>query len=203
MNYARLEALMGQPLEDLRSFTSYRLTARGFMDLVVEVLPPCPETGAMVLSIAHYFEQNGDLCQDPEMTVRIFLPQDGHHGTVEAFTFQQSIPPIYQVAYPKPGYVAQKLKRELNSFLTFWLRNLKAQGHRGEWSAELITAAHTPPTAGTDIQPGPRAALTGIANLKINHPSLSFAKLGLSALSRRTMASIMASWTSGHLPSSR
>jgi len=29
--------------------------AAGFMDLVVEVLPQCPETGAMVLSLAHYF----------------------------------------------------------------------------------------------------------------------------------------------------
>ena len=25
----------------------------------------------MVLSLAHYFEQNGDLCQDPEMEVRV------------------------------------------------------------------------------------------------------------------------------------
>ncbi len=83
-NYARLEALMGQPLCDLRSGRSYRLRAPGFMDLVVEVLPQDPETGAMVLSLAHYFEQNGDLCQDPEMTVRVFS-----HGMVEALTFQQ------------------------------------------------------------------------------------------------------------------
>ena len=130
LNYARLEALMGQPLGDLRSDRSYRLTARGFMDLVVEVLPECPETGAMVLSLAHYFEQNGDLCQDPEMTVRIRLPKNGSTGTVEAETYQQAIPPIYQEVYPKPGMVAPRLKRELNDFLTHWLRTLKDQGHR-------------------------------------------------------------------------
>jgi uncharacterized protein YqiB (DUF1249 family) len=130
MNYARLEALMGQPLRDLRSCRSYRLRARGFMDLVVEVLPQDDETGAMVLSMVHYFEQEGDLCRDPEMTVRVFLPQDGRDGAVEALSFEQSIPPIYQLVYPKPGMVAPQLKRELNEFLTFWLRNLKAQGHR-------------------------------------------------------------------------
>ena len=88
VNYARLQALIGQPLCELRSDRSYRLRAPGFMDLVVKVLPQCPETGAMVLSLAHYFEQHGDLCQDPEMTVRVFS-----HGMVEALTFEQAIPP--------------------------------------------------------------------------------------------------------------
>ncbi len=97
-NYARLEALMVQPLGDLRGGRSYRLRAPGFMDLVVEVLPQDPETGAMVLSLAHYYEQNGDLCQDPEMTVRVFS-----HGMVEALTFQQAIPPIYRVVYRRRG----------------------------------------------------------------------------------------------------
>ncbi len=130
LNYARLEAVIGRPFGDLRSGRAYRLRARGFMDLVVEVLPQCEETGAMVLSLAHYFEQNGDLCQDPEMTVRVFPPRQGRHGMVEALTFQQAIPPIYQEVYPEPGMVAPRLKRELNGFLTFWLRNLKDQGHR-------------------------------------------------------------------------
>ena len=129
-NYARLEALIGQPLGDLQSGAAYHYRTPGFMDLVVEVLPQCPETGAMVLSLAHYFEQNGDLCQDPEMTVRVFAPVKGRHGMVEALTFQQAIPPIYQEVYPEPGKVALRLKKDLNSFLTFWLRNLKDQGHR-------------------------------------------------------------------------
>ena len=124
VNYARLQALIGRPFGDLRSGRSYRLLAPGFMDLVVEVLPQCPETGAMVLSLAHYFEQNGDLCQDPEMTVRVFP-----HGMVEALTFQQAIPPIYSVVYPKPGMVAMRVKQDLNAFLSLWLRNLTAQGH--------------------------------------------------------------------------
>jgi uncharacterized protein YqiB (DUF1249 family) len=49
---------------------------------------------------------------------------------VEALTFGQAIPPIYQRVYPEPGKVVPRLKRELNAFLGTWLRNLKAQGHQ-------------------------------------------------------------------------
>ncbi len=96
VNYDRIRDLIGRPLGDLKTDTAYRLRAPGFMDLIVEVLPRCPETRAMVLSLAHYFEQEGDLCQDPEMTVRVFAPREGRPGMVEALSFQQSMPPIYQ-----------------------------------------------------------------------------------------------------------
>jgi hypothetical protein len=68
-NFRRLEGIIGRPLPDLESGVVYRLQADGFMDLVVEVLSPCPVTGAQVLSLCHYFVQNGDLCADPEMGV--------------------------------------------------------------------------------------------------------------------------------------
>jgi len=141
INYARLEALMGRQLPHLEFDTVYRLRARGFMDLVVERLPDCQETDGIVLSLCHYFEQNGDLCQDPEMTVRLFPPgllifqqlapsTDPALGRAEALTFQQASPPIYQQIYPKPGSYYKSLRRDLNSFLGQWLRNLKTQGHR-------------------------------------------------------------------------
>jgi hypothetical protein len=129
-NYRRLEALLGHPLPDLRPETVYRLRAEGFMDLVAEVLSRNRETGAVVLSLAHYFEQAGDLCQDPEMVVRAFLPTEGRPGLLEALTFRQALPPIYHEVYPEPGKVVPRLRRELNEFLTTWLRNLEAQGHR-------------------------------------------------------------------------
>lgn len=128
-NYRRLEDIIGRPLPDLQSGIVYRLRAENFMDLVVEVLPPCPETGAAVLSLCHYFLQNGHLCQDPEMVVRAFPPRGDHPGLLEALYFQQAIPPVYSVGYPEPGKVVPRLKRELNAFLGVWLRNLKAQGH--------------------------------------------------------------------------
>jgi uncharacterized protein YqiB (DUF1249 family) len=129
-NYRRLEALMGRPLRDLRSDVVYRLRAEGFMDLIVEVLPQDRDTGAMVLSLAHYYEQRGDLCQDPEMTVRVSHPAEGRPGMVEALTFAQAVPAVYHAVYPRPGLIVPGLQRELNRFLATWLRNLKHQGHR-------------------------------------------------------------------------
>jgi len=129
-NFTRLQALMGQPLASLKEHTVYRLRAGGFMDLVVEVLLASPENGTLILSLCHYFEQNGDLCQDPEMEVRVFLPNGERPGTVEALTFQLAIPPIYQRVYPEPGKVIPLLRQQLNIFLGQWLRNLKEQGHR-------------------------------------------------------------------------
>ena len=130
LNYDRLETLLARPLGDLPDEAVFRLRAPGFMDLVVEILPRCRQTGAVVLSLAHYFELNGDLCQDPEMTVRLFAPRTRVRGRIEALSFQQAIPPIYQVVYPGPGMVAPLLKRQLNAFLSLWLENLLSQGHR-------------------------------------------------------------------------
>jgi len=140
-HYHRLEQLLGCPLEGLRPGDYFKLRAPGFMDLTVEVLSPCRETGATILSLAHYFEQNGDLCQDPEMTVRLFAPgarvvpetvpsTDASRGQAEALTFQQAVPPIYRRVYPEPGKYSLRLRHELNDFLALWLRNLEDQGHR-------------------------------------------------------------------------
>ena len=113
LHYAKIEALLQQPLAKLESEAVIRLQAPGFMDLVVEVLLPCQETGATILSLCHYFELNGDLCQDPEMTARLFAPGSTEGltltpstnpklGRAEALTFQQAVPPIYQEVYPQP-----------------------------------------------------------------------------------------------------
>jgi hypothetical protein len=141
LNYARIETLLGRPPKELETDTAHRFRAPGYMDLVVEVLPPCQETGGQVLSLVHYFLQNGDLCQDPEMTVRLFPPgspafrqltpsTDPKHGRAEALSFQQALPPVYQVVYPRPGLVRPRLRTDLNRFLAQWLRNLEEQGHR-------------------------------------------------------------------------
>jgi hypothetical protein len=141
LNYDRIEALLGQPPADLEPDTAHRFRAPGYMDLVVEVLPACQETGALVVSLAHYFVQHGDLCQDPEMTVRLFPPgsvafrqltpsTDPKHGRAEALSFQQALPPVYQVVYPQPGLVRPRLRADLNRFLAQWLQNLEQQGHR-------------------------------------------------------------------------
>ena len=95
-----------------------------FMDLNMDVLER--RADHIVIALSHYFEQNGDLCADPDMEIRIYPAR----GMAEALTFQQAIPPIYREVYPAPGKVAPTLQRELNGFLNTWLRNCLAQGHR-------------------------------------------------------------------------
>lgn len=95
-----------------------------FMDLNMDVLER--QTDYIVIALSHYFKQNGDLCADPDMQIRIYPERN----MAEALTFQQALPPIYQEVYPAPGKVVPELKRELNDFLDLWLRNCINQGHR-------------------------------------------------------------------------
>lgn len=96
----------------------------GFMDLHFDRL--YEEDGAVIIALAQYFKQNGDSCCDPDMQIRIHPEQ----RMAEALTFQQAIPPIYQEVYPAPGKVRPQLKKDLNNFLSTWLRNCIQQGHR-------------------------------------------------------------------------
>jgi len=78
-----------------------------------------------VFSIAHYFEQNSDLCKDPDMT--FLLPPDGE---VYPLSFQQDIPPIYQEAAiieENELKVRQKMQADLASFANTWMENIKHQ----------------------------------------------------------------------------
>jgi hypothetical protein len=109
-----------------------RSQSAGFMDLVFERLPYLDGFNGhacKAFSIAHYFTQNGDLCQDPEMVVVVYPDL----AMAEAYSFQQAIPPLYQDVYPEPGKVRPKLKKELNSFLRQWLQNLLDQDHGDTW----------------------------------------------------------------------
>lgn len=102
----------------------------GFMDLHFDRL--YEEDGSIIIALAHYYKQNGDMCSDPDMQLRVY-PE---HRMAEALTFQQANPPVYQEVYPAPGKVNPRLKKELNSFLSTWLRNCVSQGHRFTSSVE-------------------------------------------------------------------
>lgn len=95
-----------------------RLKSEGWMPLVIEKIGPDR------ISLAHYFEQNGDLMADPEMEVRI----DVAHGVAEALTYRLDSLGVRTVAYPEEGKVNVRVKASQNSFLALWLRNLSAQG---------------------------------------------------------------------------
>jgi hypothetical protein len=95
-----------------------------FMRLVIEDIGKGPR-GHQAISVAHYFVQNGDLCQDPEMAFE--LVPEGEGVKYEPFMFQQDIPPIYQEVF-ETGAEKEQLKRQLTSFARTWDRNIEAQG---------------------------------------------------------------------------
>jgi hypothetical protein len=64
-----------------------------YMRLVIEDIGRGPR-GYQAVSVAHYFEQNGDLCQDSEMVFEL-VPQ-GEGVVYEPFHFPQAMPPVYQ-----------------------------------------------------------------------------------------------------------
>lgn len=128
-NYDRLVKLGVISKDGVVSEQCRRSQVVGVMDWVVEHLPDLGGASGndegIAVSLAHYFEQNGDLCKDPEMVVLIYPSQ----RMVEAFTFEMSIPPIYQQVFPEPRKFIPQLRKELNSFLRQWLNNLIEQNH--------------------------------------------------------------------------
>ena len=96
----------------------------GFMDLSLDVLST-EEPAVYRVALAHYFKQNGDLCADPDMEIRLYQAQE----LAEALTFQMANPALYQEVYPEPNRVNAKLKSELNEFLNYWLGNCLNQQH--------------------------------------------------------------------------
>lgn len=78
-------------------------------------------------SLCHYFEQHGDLCQDPEMT---FLKRED--GSVCPMMFQMAIPPTYQQSffydYDSGSWkINKKLQSEHTTFANLWMKNIKSQ----------------------------------------------------------------------------
>ena len=54
----------------LAGFRHVRLECKGFMPLVVEAIGPGPR-GLPMVSVAHYYTQNGDPMRDPEMVFEV------------------------------------------------------------------------------------------------------------------------------------
>ena len=93
------------------------------MRLVMEHIGDGPN-GLPAISVAHYYELNGDLCQDPEMSFEIESSPEGL--VFHPYMFQMTIPPVYQeVTNNAQGFA---LAEQLRKFATMWDANLRGQG---------------------------------------------------------------------------
>jgi uncharacterized protein YqiB (DUF1249 family) len=114
MIFTRLQQ-MGIINENGEMQTDYmKFVSPGLMDLNVDKLT------ADTIALAHNGKQNGDVMADPDVEVKIYPEMK----MAETLTFRNDYLGIYQEVYPEPGKYYPKLKKELNTFLNDWLRNM-------------------------------------------------------------------------------
>jgi len=101
-----------------------KLKSGNFMDLNIDHLNHKNDDQSIVISLSHNYIQEGDVMADPDMEVRIIPSMK----MVEALTFQQDSTGTYQQVYLEDGRFNPTLKKELNKFLNYWLKNLIEQG---------------------------------------------------------------------------
>ena len=92
----------------------------GFMPVSIEQTGDTKQ--GKIYSIAHYYEQNGDLVTDPDMTFLLT------NGCVMPLTFEQGGLGIYQVAVDlDTNKYSARVLSDLVKFANMWMRNIKQQ----------------------------------------------------------------------------
>ena len=92
-----------------------RFDMSGYQRLVIE-------RHGELISVAHYFEQNGDLVPDPDVEL--------HYPTWTPTAITQAIGYRREKFIERDGrtLVDTRFDREVSSFLSMWARNIQAQG---------------------------------------------------------------------------
>jgi len=127
--FKRLKAIGIINSEGKPTFDEYlKLKSGGFMDLSLDML--YQEDGSYIIAMAHNYIQNGDVMADPDMEIKIIPGMQ----MAEALSFRQDggIPINQQVYAEIDGkkMVYPQVKKQLNSFLSGWLLNIKKQGFK-------------------------------------------------------------------------
>lgn len=108
-----------------------------YMPLTIERLGEAYGGNASLYSLCHYYEQNGDLMQDPEMC---FVVVDGRTSEIRDYANVQVTP--YYFAQSNLGYYEQSIvfdngimkkcddqvQHGQTEFAVMWLKNIKGQG---------------------------------------------------------------------------
>lgn len=108
-----------------------------FMPVCVEAVGTTPQ-GAIIISLAHYYEQNGDLMADPEVT--FVVARDDY---VFPISFRQdSLGIDRQYVRWEDGKVFWNLpmQNDLATFCNKWLENIRRQQYGGELPKQAVDA---------------------------------------------------------------
>ena len=101
-----------------------------WMRLVIEVLPERGTDGHIVVSVAHYGEQNSDPMRDPEMLFEVVEEGGGQSG-FWPFYFRNDYAAVEQWSRRRDGagnlHCLPRLTRDLEQFAEMWDRNLRGR----------------------------------------------------------------------------
>jgi hypothetical protein len=116
--FGGLQALRDKPI---------KLESEGYMPLSIEFIGAGPR-GLPLVSVMHFYEQNGDLMRDPDMEFEV----DDEGGWHPVSYCQDSIGLMQEAVFvdDKTGrvMVRPKLVRDLRRFAATWSKNLDEQG---------------------------------------------------------------------------
>lgn len=104
----------------------------GLMRLCIEHVLSGTRRGTSQVSVAHYYEQNGDLMQDPEIVAEVPDDRWDNASNWTPVFFQQASPPVYQEALTVSDgkvYIRPNLARDIKSFMATWDKNIGEQGY--------------------------------------------------------------------------
>ena len=100
-----------------------------WMALVIEDIQQPGPNGLQSVSVAHYFEQNGDLMRDPEMIFE--LSKNTDETILSPYYWRSDVAGKEQYStWTEEGCVLvdARLKHDHIDFARLWDRNLRAQG---------------------------------------------------------------------------
>lgn len=115
----------------IHNFEPFKIVNPPYQDLCIEHIGTCE--AFPIVSVAHYYEQEGDLMKDPDMTFQIFNDPAIHNNKLvwRPLTYELSSMGVYSEAvHVENGarkFYYPRLYKDLCSFARLWDRNFKAQ----------------------------------------------------------------------------
>lgn len=129
---------LGVNLSGIGEHKAYKFKANGFMDFNAETWK---EGERKFIALSHYGIQNGDSMADPDVLCEVrennFVLESESEPEKKLIPvhFQNDYVGIFQQARIYEGnkvLVSPSLTKSINSFLSQWAKNIKAQGFKAE-----------------------------------------------------------------------
>jgi len=107
------------------------------MPVCVDAVGTTPQ-GALIVSVAHYYEQNGDLMADPEVT--FVVTRDDYVFPISFRQDSLGIDRQYGRWEGAKVYWNLRMQNDLAGFCNQWMQNIKEQQYEGKLPKQVKSA---------------------------------------------------------------